>query len=210
MPPLTPPDPQGHKIPLGEAQAMTKRHRDGLPPGAARAHAFPRDVFEKLPEYAGPGVVAKVQPCTDLSFLRDGHLDAVFASNLLEHLTHEELLDTIGEVRRVLRPDGRLILLQPNFKYCYRTYFDDYTHLQVFTHMGIYDLLGMAGMDIEAMHARFLPVNMKSTLRLRVPFLKYIVRAYMRSPYKPKAGQMLVVARNRQPSGADASTVSRR
>ena len=48
MPPFPPPDPQGHKIPLGEAQAMTKRHRDGSPPGAERAQAFPRDVFEKL------------------------------------------------------------------------------------------------------------------------------------------------------------------
>jgi SAM-dependent methyltransferase len=168
------------------------------------------DVFERMPEYAAPGVIVKVQPCTDLSFLPDGHLDVIFASNLLEHLTHDELLETIAEVRRVLRRDGRLILLQPNFKYCYRTYFDDYTHLQVFTHMGMYDLLGMAGMDIEAMHARFLPVNMKSTLRLRLPFLRYIVRAYMHSPWKPKAGQMLVVARNRLPSGADVSTVSRR
>ncbi len=159
------------------------------------------DVFERLDEFASDGVKTFKQTCTDLSQMGESSLDVVFASNLFEHLTHDELLGTIAEVRRVLRPDGRLILLQPNFKYCYKTYFDDYTHLQIFTHMGIYDLLEMAGMEIEAMHAKFLPVNMKSTLRLKVPFLSLLIHAYMRSPIKPLAGQMLVVARNRLPVG---------
>ncbi len=159
------------------------------------------DVFERLDEFAADGVRAFTQSCTNLSPLGDSSLDVVFASNLFEHLTHDELLATIAEVRRVLRHDGRLILLQPNFKYCYKTYFDDYTHLQVFTHMGIYDLLEMVGMEIEAMHAKFLPVNMKSTLRLKIPFLSLVINAYMRSPIKPLAGQMLVVARNRLPKG---------
>ena len=165
---------------------------------AKEKHAL--DVFARMPDYAHADVTTHIQSCTDMSFLRDGELDVIFASNLFEHLTHRELLDTIAEIRRVLRPDGRLILLQPNFKYCYRTYFDDYTHLQIFTHMGMYDLLQMAGMRVEAMHAKFLPVNMKSTLRLRIPFLSLIVRTYMRSPIKPLAGQMLVVACNRLPS----------
>jgi len=170
---------------------------------AREKHAL--DVFEKLPELAQPDVITHVKTCTDMEGVPDDGLDCIFASNLFEHLTHEELLDTITEIRRVLRPDGRLILLQPNFKYCYRTYFDDYTHLQIFTHMGMTDLLGMAGLDVEAVHAKFLPVNMKSTLRLQIPFLGTIVRAYMRSPWKPLAGQMLVVARNRLPEGMEAT-----
>ena len=99
------------------------------------------DVFDRLDEYASDDVKTFKRSCNDLSPLGDDSLDVVFASNLFEHLTHDELLETIAEVRRVLRPDGRLILLQPNFKYCYKTYFDDYTHLQVFTHLGMYDLL---------------------------------------------------------------------
>lgn len=168
---------------------------------ASERHAL--DVFQRLEEFAADDVTTHVRSCTDMSPIPDGHLDVIFASNLLEHLTHEELLATIAEVRRVLRPDGRLILLQPNFKYCYRTYFDDYTHLQVFTHMGIWDLLEMAGLEVEQMHAKFLPVNMKSTLRLQLPFLGFLVSAYLHSPWKPKAGQMLVVARNRTVEGVD-------
>ncbi len=162
---------------------------------------FAVDVFERLQEFAHDDVRTYRQSCSELPQFETDSLDVVFASNLFEHLTHDELLATIAEVRRVLRPDGRLILLQPNFKYCFKTYFDDYTHLQIFTHMGMYDLLEMAGMEVEAMHAKFLPVNMKSTLRLKIPFLSSIISIYLRSPIKPFAGQMLVVARNRLPLG---------
>jgi hypothetical protein len=44
-----------------------------------------------------------------------------------------------------------------------------------------------------------MPVNMKSTLRLRLPFLPLIVRFYLALPWRPLAGQMLVVAQNRWP-----------
>ncbi|MCB9830993.1 MAG: class I SAM-dependent methyltransferase [Planctomycetes bacterium] len=161
---------------------------------ASERHAV--DIFERLSEYAGEGVKPTVANCTDLSFLANDSLDVVFASNLFEHLTHDELLVCIDEVRRVLRPKGRLILMQPNFKYCYKTYFDDYTHLQIFTHMGLYDLLEMAGMRVSACHPKFMPVNMKSTLKLNLPCLGLIVRAYLHSPIKPLAGQMLMVAEN--------------
>ena len=164
---------------------------------AKERHAV--DVFEKLEKYAQPGVQAHIQDCTELDNFAADSMDVIFASNLFEHLTHEELLATLDHIRRILIPGGRLILLQPNFKYCYRTYFDDYTHLQIFTHMGMYDLLEMAGMRIERMHARYLPVNMKSTLKLNVPFLPLVVRLYLRLPYKPLAAQMLCVAQNTAP-----------
>ena len=160
------------------------------------ADRYAVDIFSRLDEFARNGVITHIGNCTDLSMFDDDSLDVVFASNLFEHLTHEELLQTISEIRRILRKRGRLILLQPNFKYCYRTYFDDYTHLQIFTHDGMYDLLEMAGLQIEKMHARFLPVNMKSTLKLNLPLLDLVVRLYLHLPYKPLAGQMLVVAAN--------------
>ena len=155
------------------------------------------DVFTRLPEFADPDVITRIQNCTDLSCFTDSSFDVVFASNLFEHLTRDELLDTLSETRRVLRYGGWLILLQPNFKYCFRTYFDGYTHLQIFTDASIYDLLEMAGLRIRDLYPKFLPVNMKSTLRLKLPYLGLLVWLYLRLPYKPLAGQMLVVAENR-------------
>ncbi len=163
---------------------------------ARERHAV--DLFERVSDYAAPGVVTHVGTCTNLAAFGASHFDVAFASNLLEHLSREDVFTTLSQLKRVLRPGGRLILLQPNFAFCSRTYFDDFTHLQIFTHNGLRDLLEMAGFPLHEMQPRFLPVNMKSTLKYTPPFLPLIVRAYLRLPYRPKAGQMLLVAENRK------------
>jgi SAM-dependent methyltransferase len=155
---------------------------------AAERHAL--DLFPRLSEYAGPGVIAHVGECTSLDSFEDGSFDVVFASNLFEHLDRDELTRTLAEVRRVLSPLGRLVLIQPNFKYCYADYFDDYTHKFVFTHVSLCDLLLSEGFGIRTVVPRFLPFSMKA----RVPKAGWLVRLYLASPYRPTAGQMLVVA----------------
>ncbi len=140
---------------------------------------------------AAPGVRALVQSCTDLSNLPREHFDAVFASNLLEHLTLSDAGTTLDQVRAILKPRGRLLLLQPNFAYAYRQYFDDITHKQIFTHVGLADFLKLHDFTIFDVQARFLPYSMRNT---RLPTFPWLVTLYLHSPVKPLAGQMLVVA----------------
>ncbi|MDH3733626.1 MAG: class I SAM-dependent methyltransferase [Gemmatimonadota bacterium] len=154
------------------------------------------DLFTELPDFAEDGVHAHVGSCTDMSFLADDSIDIAFTSNLFEHLTREQLIPTMNELRRVVRTEGTLIVLQPNFRFCYNTYFDDYTHLQIFTDRSLFDLLEVFGFRVREAKPRFLPVNMKSTLRLRLPMLRQIVRFYLALPFKPLAGQMLFVCEN--------------
>jgi SAM-dependent methyltransferase len=155
---------------------------------AAERHAL--DLFPRLTEYAGPGVTAHVQDCTCLDAFAEQTIDVVFASNLLEHLDRDELTRTLAEIRRVLAPGGRLVLIQPNFKYCYADYFDDYTHKFVFTHLSLCDMLRNEGFGIRAVEPRFLPFSMKT----KVPKAGWLVALYLASSYRPMAGQMLVVA----------------
>ena len=150
------------------------------------------DASETVAEYAAPGVVAHAQSCTHLDGFADDSLDVVFSSNLFEHLTREDLNATLAELRRVLRPGGRLLVVQPNFKYCAADYFDDYTHVQIFTHVGLADLLAASGFRPLDVRPRFLPFSMKS----RLPKASLLVRLYLRAPFKPFAGQMLLVAEN--------------
>jgi SAM-dependent methyltransferase len=161
---------------------------------ASERHAV--DLFTECPRYAAAGVVTHLRSATDLSFLPEDAFDVAFASNLVEHLTRQELILTLQSVRRILRRGGRLILLQPNFKYCSSTYFDDYTHIQIFTDASLLDFLEAYGFKVIRSVPRFLPVNMKSTLRLNLPMLPLIVRAYLSSPFKPLAAQLLMVAEN--------------
>lgn len=152
-----------------------------------------RHALDRSPAITGhvaPGVVAHVGECTDLSRFADGTFDAVFAGHLLEHLSHEQVDQTLGEVRRVLRPGGRLLLLQPNFRLCVREYFDDYTHLTVFTDHSLPRWLEARGFRVLRIEPRFLPGDSRNS-RPTSPFL---VRLYLRLPFRPFAQQMYCVA----------------
>lgn len=139
---------------------------------------------------AQPHVQAVVGDCTDLSRFDDASFDVVFASNLLEHLERPVATALLAESRRVLRPGGRLLLLQPNFRLNPGGYFDDFTHVAIYTDVSLADYLVSEGWSIEHVAARFLPLTMKS----KGSRLTFLVPYYLRSPIKPMAGQMLVVA----------------
>ncbi len=158
---------------------------------AREKHAL--DLHAGFVEFAAPGVQTHVGRCNDLSIFPDRHFDVVFASNLLEHLVGNELERTLREAHRVLRPGGHFLLVQPNFRYCVREYFDDYTHRTIFTHVSLADCLIAHGFVIERVEKRFLPLSFKS----RLPAWPWLVALYLRLPWRPFAKQMLVVGRNR-------------
>jgi hypothetical protein len=110
---------------------------------------------------------------------------------LVEHLDREAAGRLVDESHRVLASGGRLILLQPNFRLAPGRYFDDYTHVSIWTDQSLGDFLRARGWTLEVVQARFLPLTLKS----RGAGLTFLVPWYLRSPVKPLAGQMLVVAR---------------
>ncbi len=152
------------------------------------------DYSPDLRKYAKDGVLQINSNVTDMSKVSSGTVDVVFASNLFEHLTDAELETTMGEVKRVLKNGGRLILMQPNYKLSYKTYFDDHTHKKVFSDTSLETFLLSHDMDIELKKAKFLPFSLKSRPSI-IPVLPIIIRAYINSPWKPFAGQMLFVAK---------------
>jgi SAM-dependent methyltransferase len=149
------------------------------------------DLDATVKQAAAPNVKPVVGDCTNLEMFDDVSFDVVFASNLLEHLDRPAADKLLAEARRVLRPGGRLILLQPNFRLNPGGYFDDYTHVAIYTDRSLSDYLTAGGWNVEHVAARFLPLTMKS----RTSRLSFLVPWYLRSPIKPLAGQMLVVAK---------------
>ena len=150
------------------------------------------DIWPELPAFAAPGVEAVVlDVARDLHTLGPAAFDVVLASNVLEHFPPAVAESVVGGVAAVLRGGGRFVVVQPNFRYAWRRYFDDYTHRSVFTDVSLPALLRAHGFRILEVRPRFLPYSMRGT---RVPITSFLVRAYLRSPVKPMAGQMLVVA----------------
>jgi predicted SAM-dependent methyltransferase len=151
------------------------------------------DLWEGLAAHAGPGVDARVlDAATELRSLGDARFDVALASNVLEHFEPDLAAMVVTDVHHILRPGGRFLIVQPNFRYAFRSYFDDYTHRSIFTDVSLPNLLRSHGFTIEHVEPRFLPYSMRN-VRRAVP--EWLVRAYLKSPFKPRAGQMLVVAR---------------
>lgn len=149
-----------------------------------------------------PGLAAQVDkdvevvigPVTELGAIGDGAVDYAFASNLFEHLPQEVLIAALAEIRRTLAPGGTLTMLQPNYRYAYREYFDDYTHVAVYSHISLADLLQAHGWDVIEVRPRFLPLTVKS----RLPVWPILVWIYLNLPVKPLGKQMLLVAKPAQ------------
>lgn len=150
------------------------------------------DLWPGIEKRVAPGVKPIVASATDLDALGDASAHVVFASNLLEHLTHEQIDRLLAHARRILVRGGRLILVQPNFRLCAKNYFDDFTHVSIWSDIGMSGFLESRGWQLENVQGRFLPLTVKS----RLPVSSKLIRAYLRSPIKPLAGQMLLVARN--------------
>jgi SAM-dependent methyltransferase len=148
------------------------------------------DIDEVVMQHVAPGVQAFLGSATNLSAFKQGQFDAILASNIFEHLTEEQFDSCLREVVRVLAPGGRLLVIQPNYRYCYRSYFDDYTHRRIFSDTSLCDHLAAHGLEIVQAMPRFLPFSMKS----RLPKWPWLVDMYLRSPIKPFASQMFVVA----------------
>ena len=177
-------------VPEGRGRARPRRRLRRLQPSHPRARRVAFDANPGLPDLVEAPIEAEVGDVTDLTRFPDETFDVAFASNLLEHLAWPELERAIAEIRRVLRPGGRFIAVQPNFRMRPREYFDDYTHRTIFTDRSLGDFLAASGFTIEHVEPRFLPLTMKS----RLSFGHALVPLYLRLPYRPLAGQMLVVA----------------
>jgi SAM-dependent methyltransferase len=68
---------------------------------------------------------------TDTLPVADNSVDVVTAVSLIEHLYSPRMM--LSEALRVLKPRGALILVTPNWRYSYREFFDDPTHVHPYT-----------------------------------------------------------------------------
>ncbi len=73
----------------------------------------------------------------------DNSFDIVFSKSVIEHLSDPEQF--AREQRRILRRGGRIIVLTPDWVSQMKIFYDDHTHRQPFTAVGLRDLLRIAG-----------------------------------------------------------------
>lgn len=148
------------------------------------------DRWPGIADHLEPPAEAVVGEITRLDAVETGSVDFVFASNTFEHLTRPDLAQSLAEVKRVLRRGGTLNIVQPNYRFCYAEYFDDYTHVTVYSDRSLRDFLGVNGFRVLECEPRFLPL----TLNSRLPVIPALIKAYLASPVKPMGKQMFLRA----------------
>ena len=152
------------------------------------------DAWDGCRAYLAEGVEAKIGSVTELDFLEAGSVDFAFASNLFEHLMLADIKLVLEQLRRSLSAKGMLAIVQPNYRYAYREYFDDFDHKSIFSHVSLADFLEANGFAVTNVEPRFMPLTVKG----RLPVNERLIQAWLASPWKPIGKQMLIQARPRR------------
>jgi len=145
----------------------------------------------QLMEFASRGIRYIKSDCCNMCVIPDNKYDVCFSSNLLEHLARDRILTALCEMKRILKPGGILVLLLPNYRYCFREFWDDYTHLSPLTDKSVSDLLLVADFKIKKIVPRFIPFSFKE---VSLPIFPFMVRFYLRLPIRPFSSQLLAIA----------------
>lgn len=147
------------------------------------------DIGADVKDYITKEAIFINKPASELQEIATNSLDVVFSSNLMEHLDKSELDQTMKSVKRCIKKGGTLILVGPNFRYCYKEYFDDYTHKTIYTHVSLSDAMCEYGFIPVKVMPKFLPLSLKS----RLPKSYLLTKMYLHSPVKPLGKQMLLI-----------------
>lgn len=148
------------------------------------------DPWEGAIPHIASDVEVHIGSATDLGFVPDNSVDFVFASNLFEHLTRKEFAIVLEQVRAKLKRGGTLNILQPNYRFAYREYFDDYTHISIFSDRSLTGFLHSHGFRVIECKPRFLPLTVLSMW----PVWPVLIRFYLFLPFKPMGKQMFLRA----------------
>jgi len=105
--------------------------------------------------------------------------DLAFFSNYLEHLASTEaVLEQLRVTYALLKPGGKVLILQPNIRLIGGSYWDFIDHQTALTEKSLGEAATMAGFKTKQVIARFLPYTTKS----KFPQHPLLVRAYLHLP----------------------------
>lgn len=138
------------------------------------------DLNDDVHKFADGDVTVIRESCSAVNSIGDSTIDAVFMSNFLEHLdSKKEVYDTLKESRRILKPGGKIVILQPNIRFLHGEYWDFFDHITPLSDKSLAEALESLDMMVTVCYPRFLPYTTKS----RLPRGDFIIKVYLRFPF---------------------------
>lgn len=150
------------------------------------------DVNPDTIKFANKNVRVINSTSINMSEIKDNSVDIAFTSNFFEHLSKEDIVKTIEETHRILKPNGDFLILQPNIRYCYKDYWMFYDHITPLDDRSLTEVFTVHNFEVIECIPRLLPYTTKSKLPvsplllkiyLRIPLLRYLVgsQAFIRA-----------------------------
>ena len=82
---------------------------------------------------------------TDPLPYNDHEFDIIVSLAVIEHISN--VSNYMSEILRVLKPGGIIYLSTPNFRFCYKSFFNDPTHVKPYTDKSVERLLNIWGFE---------------------------------------------------------------
>ena len=119
------------------------------------------DLNPKTKELLDKNINFIQQDCSKPWNIKPGSLDLIFTSNFFEHLPNKYSLEqTIIEIKKTLKPGGRIIAMGPNISVLKGRYWDFWDHHVALSDASLTELFEIHGFTIEYALSKFLPYNM--------------------------------------------------
>lgn len=100
-----------------------------------------------------------------------GYYDVAIANNFFEHLDRNDISETIKVLYSMLKKGGKLIIMQPNYRYCALDYFAFFDHITPLDHKAMCEVLRYYGFRIGLCYSRFMPYTLKSGMPVNKLYL---------------------------------------
>lgn len=141
------------------------------------------DLNPDVKNFANKDVEVIMLDCIDMKDIKADSCDIVFVSNFFEHLTKDDIVKTIREACRILKTCGKILILQPNIRFCHKGYWNFFDHITPLDDRSLSEVLETNGFKVIECRPRFLPYTTKSKfpkfislikIYLKIPILHYI------------------------------------
>lgn len=138
------------------------------------AKKFAVDMNPDVSRFAGKDVRVICKSAFEIERdFRAEKIDVFFVSNFLEHLDgKDEVVHLVKMLSSLLRPGGRILILQPNIRLVGGAYWDFIDHKTPLTEKSCIELACLCGLKVEKCITRFLPYTTKSALPKGALFVK--------------------------------------
>lgn len=154
---------------------------------------FAIDSSTIVKKYAGNKVKTIIKPFFKIPSVYYKKFDTVFMSNFLEHLMNKnEVINALSLSHKLLKKNGKLIIMQPNIDLMNTKYWDRIDHQVAINAESLKEGLELSGFKIEEYYEKFLP----STFQQKLPTADILIRIYLKLPQFLRifAGQSMFVA----------------